>query len=374
MKLLSFYLPQYHAIPENDEWWGTGFTEWYNVKYAKKLFNGHKQPRVPMNENYYNLLDDNIKAWQIDLAKKNGIYGFCFYHYWFDGKLMLEKPVEQFLSNLNLDFPFCLCWANPPWTKIWAGQGSKVLINQKYGDQHAWEMHFKYLLPYFRDKRYVKDNEMPLFIIYEPSEIPCIEEMLTYFKTRIIEEGFLGIKFAYQYYQKPLDDIKIRTIFDYDIEFQPLYALQAMERKARCKAIMQFIDELIYKITSIKMSDHLHKLRITDYDKVWMNILSTSPKDDKSIPGAFVDWDNTPRRKNAGRVISGGTPRKFEEYLAKQIKHARNEYKTDYLFITAWNEWSEGSYLEPDEANEYGYLEAIKNALVKNDEFPIIDK
>ena len=153
MKIIAFYLPQFHNIPENDEWWGDGFTEWVNVKAAKPLFEGHQQPKVPLNDNYYNLLDDNVKIWQAKIAKEHGVYGFCYYHYWFSGKMLLEKPMEQMLKNKAVDIPFCISWANETWTKAWVNDEKKVLILQKYGEKDEWKQHFDYLLPFFKDDR-----------------------------------------------------------------------------------------------------------------------------------------------------------------------------------------------------------------------------
>lgn len=367
MKIIAFYLPQFHAIPENDEWWGKGFTEWTNVKKGVPLFQGHVQPKVPMNNQYYNLLDDNVKAWQISLAKENGIYGFCFYHYWFGGKLMLQKPLEQYLSNQTLDFPFCFCWANPEWTKIWAGEGSKVLIEQDYGDESQWEQHLQYLLPFFRDERYIKEDGKPLLVIYTPNEIPCLKEMIKYIRRRVKEEGFAGLALAYQYYVNEKEDKEIRPLFDYCIKFQPVYALQEIEgqyQKGKLLAALRKIDGIYQKLFKRTLSDFLKKVRCTEYDKVWECILVQKPEE-KDIPGAVVDWDNTPRRGKAGRVFIGATPEKFKEYMKKLIKKAQNEYKTDYIFVTAWNEWSEGSYLEPDEKNGDAYLKAIKQAIAE---------
>lgn len=362
MKIISFYLPQFHTIPENDEWWGKGFTEWVNVKNGKPLFKGHEQPTVPLNNNYYNLLDDNVKKWQIELAKKAGIYGFCFYHYWFDGHLMLEKPVEQYLANKNLDFPYCLCWANPSWTKVWAGKGSEVLIDQKYGDELDWEKHFQYLLQYFKDGRYIKEDGCPVFVIYDPTLIPNIKEYTLFLRKRIKEEGFAGIKLVYQYYVTPENDKRIRKNFDYCIEFQPVYGMTKMESGGGTN-VLKKINNTIDSLFGIRLSDLQKKLRVTDYDDLWNTILDMQPIDEKSLPGAFVNWDNTPRRGRSGRVVLGGTPEKFYKYMVKQINHAKNKYNTDYLFVTAWNEWSEGAYLEPDERNGTGYLDAIKKAL-----------
>lgn len=156
MKILALYLPQFHAIPENDEWWGKGFTEWVNVKKARPLFEGHYQPRIPLNENYYNLLDNSVKKWQIDLAKEHGIYGFCVYHYWFCGKKLLEKPMEQYLADKSLDFPFCFCWANEHWSNAWVSGENKILMAQNFEDREDWDNHFYYMLPFFQDERYIK--------------------------------------------------------------------------------------------------------------------------------------------------------------------------------------------------------------------------
>ena len=158
MKIIAFYLPQFHEIPENNEWWGKGFTEWVNVKKAQKLFDGHNQPREPLNDNYYDLKDNSVMDWQISIAKKYGVYGFCFYHYWFNGHLLLQKPVEAFLSNKKQDMPFCICWANEHWTNAWVSKANKVLIEQEYGKEEDWKEHFDYLLPFFKDDRYIKNN------------------------------------------------------------------------------------------------------------------------------------------------------------------------------------------------------------------------
>lgn len=365
-KVIAFYLPQYHCIPENDKWWGEGFTEWTNVKNAKPLFEGHKQPKRPLNDNYYNLLDDKVKQWQIDIAKENGIYGFCFYHYWFSGKLMLEKPVEQFLNNKSLDFNFCLCWANPPWTKVWAGKGSEILIDQEYGNKEDWKKHVDYLIPFFSDPRYIKESGEPLFVIYSPAEIRCLPEMLTYLRERAREAGFPGIKILYQYYVDEKTEKKLLPLFDYSIRFQPIYALNNIESRGTRGKWLDLIkktERALTRLFKISLGDKLLRLRTSDYDEVWEAILNEQYKNEKIIPCAFVSWDNTPRRGKAGRVIVNSSPEKFKDYFKKLIIKSNNECSNDYLFVTAWNEWSEGSYLEPDENYGDSYLKAIKCAL-----------
>ena len=366
IKVIAFFLPQFHSIAENDEWWGKGFTEWTNVKKAKPLYEGHYQPKVPLNDNYYNLLDNDIKQWQIKIAKENGIHGFCFYHYWFDGKLMLQKPLEQYLDNKELDFPYCFCWANPPWTKIWAGQGSSILIDQEYGNFDQWELHFQYLLPFFKDERYIKEEGCPLFIIYIPSEIPCLVEMLEYFKKRAKEEGFKGIKLAYQYWVDDTTDMILRPLFDYCIKFQPIYALHELEERGKKGLLVKFLknaNNLMERFFKFSPSDKFLKLRKSNYDEVWEKIIE-KPIKSKDIPCAFVAFDNTPRRGQSGKVIIGATPEKFEYYLHQLKNKIVAEYDTNLLFVTAWNEWSEGAYLEPDEKYGYRYLKAIKEVFV----------
>lgn len=373
MKIIAFYLPQYHAIPENDEWWGKDFTEWNNVKRGQPLFDGHYQPKTPQNNNYYNLLDDEVKKWQIELAKKNGIYGFCFYHYWFNGHLLLEKPIEQYLDNKDLDFPFCICWANPPWTKAWVSRSDKILIDQDYGSKEQWKAHFEYLLPFIKDSRYITNDGKPLLVIFDPTHINCLEDMLAYWRKLAIEHGMPGIDFAYQYVVHDNSDEKYREVFDYDIEFQPAYALQdsVSKTKKKVERVLRVIDNSFYELTGRKLSEFIIKrVRKHDYDEIWSTALNRKPKDEKSVPGVFVDWDNTPRRGEGGRVFIGGTPEKFQKYMSAQIKKTRDEYKKDFMFLTAWNEWSEGCYLEPDEKFHDGYLKAIKEALIAIDEFP----
>ncbi len=375
MKVIAFYLPQFHEIPENDEWWGKGFTEWVNVKKAEPLFEGHDQPRVPLNYNYYNLLDSDVQVWQAQLAKKYGVYGFCYYHYWFNGKLLLEKPMENMLNNPEIDLPFCICWANEPWTKAWVGE-TKVLIPQEYGTEENWTEHFNYLLPFFKDKRYICEDGKPLVVIYRPEVISCLNEMLDHWNKLAQESDLPGLTYAYQNIDFDLQSNKDDSRFTYDIEFQPLYAqhdmtknqhkyLKAMRRKLAGAVERRFgIDLMRYGAGFFDKSIQV------DYDAVWEKVLERKPETDKNVPGAFVGWDNTPRKGERGRAFVNDSPEKLREYMTKQIKRAKDVYHKDMLFMYAWNEWAEGGYLEPDERSGYGSLEAIRDALIANDEFP----
>lgn len=369
MKIIAFYLPQFHVIPENEEVWGKNFTEWVNVKKAVPLFEGHKQPVEPLDDNYYNLLNADVMRWQAGLAREYGIHGFCFYHYWIEGRKLLEKPVEIFLQNEDIDINYCLSWANHSWTDSWKGT-NRTLIAQTYGDKSDWDAHFAYLLPFFRDKRYIKENNKPLLIIYMPEDIPNLNEMLDYWTNRAKEEGFDGLTYAYQYIYYDMDKKKDDSRFDYGIEFQPSYAIadsrgnvMANIRKYGFKVLTW-----VQKTLNIRINMDKTKLEVMDYSTIWEFVLKRTPNNDKKIPGAFTGWDNTPRKGKAGLVLHGASPQMFKQYLSRQIERTRNVYHKDFLFMTAWNEWAEGCILEPTKEDGYGYLQAVKEALAENNE------
>lgn len=374
MRIIAFYLPQFHSIPENDEWWGKGFTEWSNMKAAKPLFDGHRQPRIPLNNNYYNLLNPEIAKWQVNIARENGIYGFCYYHYWFNGHMLLEKPMENMLRNPKINFPYCICWANEGWTNAWkSDENAKVLIVQEYGREKEWREHFQYLLQFFKDKNYIKENGKPLFVIYRPEICECLNEMLDYWNNLAIENGFKGISFAYQQVSYYLSDNKDESRFDYRIEYQPGYARYDMQtvrgtmskKWVKLKTDIRNLAAQVDKKLNTNIQSKLTKqgLSFENYDELCEAIINRHGEDEKSVAGMFVDWDNTPRRGSRGRVCIGSTPEKFSKYLKEQIMNVKETYKTDMLFLFAWNEWAEGGYLEPDEYNQYAYLEGVYKAL-----------
>lgn len=345
MKIVAYYLPQFHCIPENDEWWGKGFTEWVNVKKAKPLFEGHEQPKVPLNGNYYNLLDIDVMKWQTEIAKEHGVYGFCFYHYWFDGKKLLEKPVENYLHDESIEYPYCICWANENWTNQWVSDNHHTLISQTYGDQEAWKEHFAYLLPFLKDKRYIKKDGKPLFVIYRPDLIPCLKEMLSSWNSLAKENGLNGICFACQRLDAMLDGLKSDySMFDYCIEYQPGIAKKLKANKENSYKLLRklkrqtvFFLEKYFHISLAGARQFSHQLSadvITyDYDAEWKDVIEQDPITDRSIPGAFVNWDNTPRKNTRGTAMVGVTPAKFEYYLSKQIRHAKETYKQDMIFM-----------------------------------------
>ena len=380
MKIIAFYLPQFHEIPENNAMWGIGFTEWTNVRKAKPLFDGHAQPVEPLDNNYYNLLDTDVMKWQTRIAKEYGIYGFCFYHYWYNGHKLLEKPVELYLNKTEIDFPYCICWANHDWTTSWADNETRIIYQYDYNDKHDWDNHFYYLLPFFKDSRYISINGNPLVVIYEAA-LPLLDSMLDRWQELARKEGFSQLEFAYQSVNLDATIEADTSKFSYDIEYQPQYVRELIykKRKNKKRLIAYQIEHLINRLhcnlngfRNLKniIAAHYSKLLITDYDDTWEKVLAMDPVSEKSIPGAFVRMDTTPRMKNRGFVTQGMTPEKFKKYMKRQIIHCREDYKKDMIFLFAWNEWAEGGYLEPDKRDGYKVLEALKEALEETGEFP----
>lgn len=369
MKVIPVYLPQFHTIPENDEWWGKGFTEWTNVKKAKPLFEEHYQPRVPLNKNYYDLSSFETLKWQAKLAKEYGIYGFCMYHYWFNGHLLLEKPMEMLLAHPEIDLRYCISWANHDWTDGWKATDGheRILIGHNFDDENDWVDHFNYMLPFFKDTRYISENNKPFMVIYIPNIINKLDKMLALWNKMAQEAGFAGLTYLYQSAMSCFDSSWNRSKFDYEIQFQPGYVGWAERAGWKNNLRWQIIKILrpVKKMLGIKKSlrNVSKQVTICSYDETWAKILKLTPGKQKTIPSAFVDWDNTPRKQQDGSVYVGATPEKFENYFRQLVKRTQDVYKTDKIFLFAWNEWAEGGYLEPDEKYEFQYLQAIKNVL-----------
>jgi len=349
-RLIAFYLPQYHVIKENEMWWGKDFTDWTNVKKAIPLFKTHYQPRIPDNDNYYDLSDPKVLLQQADLAMNFGIDGFCYYHYWFNGKVLLEKPLENMLRLPGIKMQFCISWANEPWTRAWDGRKGDILIDQTYGEEKDWRSHFEYLLPFFKDSRYIKIDNKPLFAIYKTKSIPKSNDMFNCWNELSIKNGLAGI-----YLAETLTGIQKYPCVDGSsaaIEFEPNYTL---------KYDMPFIFTLkkaVDKVLARLTGKHVSKV---DYRAVCKRIMKrkVSFSGRKTFPGCYAGWDNTPRKQNIGSVHINSSPAMFKAFLNEQIQKARKA-TSQFVFINAWNEWAEGAYLEPDTKNGTMYLQMIK--------------
>jgi len=375
MKIIPLYLPQFHTIPENDEWWGKGFTEWSNVKGAKPLFKGHNQPRVPLNENYYDLSKIDTLKWQCKIAREHGIYGFAMYHYWFNGHMLLEKPMEMLLEHPEIDINYCISWANHDWTDAWKAKDNapKTLIAHDFDDEEDWVTHFNYMLRFFKDPRYMKEDNKPILIIYIPNLIPKLNKLLDKWTDMAKENGFEGLTFIYQSAASSYDDSWDKSKFSYGVEMNPQYINlltktqnEPQQISFRMVKIARKIKKLLGITRSLDFRGYNHKeVRRLDYDTCWRSILEHKPVSRKMIPCAFTDWDNTPRHNTNGYLYVGVTPEKFKDYFKRLLIKSKTDYDTDMVFVFAWNEWAEGGYLEPDTKTGYKYLDAIKESLIE---------
>lgn len=358
MKYLALYLPQFHTFPENDKWWGEGYTEWSAVKKARPLFKGHYEPRVPLNRRYYDLKSEGYQTWkwQSEIAAQYGIYGFCIYQYWFCGKQLMERPAEILLENPDIKTNFCFCWANETWTRTWYGLTNQILIEQTYGEKEDWEKHFDYLLPFFKDNRYIKIDGKPVYCIYRAQDIGCMPEMLEIWDCLAKKNGFPGLYLVAGQTGKGTDHRK--DLYDGYYNFEP--GLTISNRwKGTGKRLYQIRNHAISLINKILKTSFIES-------KIEMNSIMGFINGDRAesdisknaFLGAFPQWDNTPRRDYKGLSYIGTTKDTFKKQL-QRIKQIDTR-DDPFVFINAWNEWGEGCYLEPDEVQGYCFLEAIK--------------
>lgn len=366
LKLIAFYLPQFHQIKENDEWWGEGFTDWVNVKNAKPLFKGHRQPRIPADElGYYDPTDNEVIKKQSALAKANGIHGFCFYHYWFNGKLLLEKPVENFLNSQEPDMPFCLCWANEPWTRSWDGRERDVLMPQSYGEREEWTKHCNYLLPAFKDPRAIKVNGKPVFLIYRAAAITNVNDMLDCWQELAREAGLPGLHIVTMLTAftgfKELATVRA----DAACEFYPTYAFRPKPFDLLWGGFRMGLHWRVLKRYTPFMANRV--IRVS-YDYIWKRILSTPKYFPIQYRGVFTGWDNSPRKQRKAVIMHEATPDRFTYWLNRQLDRVQKDKTQEPLvFINAWNEWAEGAYLEPDKTFGRGFLEAVGRRVMQPD-------
>lgn len=376
-KVIVNYLPQFYRTPQNDKWWGYGYTDWVAVQNAKSLYKGHQQPNEPMDGEYYDLSNvKNIRK-QAILAKQAGIFGFAIYHYWFNDKQnFLTTPSELLLNDKSIDINFLFIWDNGSWKRSWsavksvkyaddwAPKYSENMLNNvngkldnngilallSYGTEKEWTNHFNYLLPFFKDDRYIKIDNKPLFgIFHSDNEPETLIKMLECWNKLAVMNGFNGISTF-----SNINNCKIR-VTDYQYYYEPYAHTQHVYNpylRFKYKAQREF--KKIFP-----------GIQFINYDNTWKAILKSANKTNENVfPGAIVSYDDTPRRGKAGRVLYGASPIKFGYYMEKLISISKQNNKR-YIFVTAWNEWAEGAYLEPDRRNKYMYLNELKKAIGK---------
>lgn len=350
-RVIAFYLPQFHQVSENDKWWGKGFTEWTNVKKALPLFKHHYQPRIPSELGYYDLTNKESRDAQAKLAKKYGVEGFCYWHYWFgNGKRLLEQPFNEVLKLGDPDLPFCLGWANESWQGFDFGtNGRNILLEQKYPGKQDIIDHFNTVLPAFLDERYIKIDDKPLFYIYRPSQLPNPDEFIKMWQELALENGLKGIFFVCQSLDLMLNEHYLHNGFDAinTNRFGDLFKKQSLLSKLKKRI--------------------LRAPTIFSYEKAVRILEGEEDKEETIFPTLMPNWDHTPRTGKRGNLFHESNPDLFKlhtERVYNRVKHKEKQHKV--IFLKSWNEWAEGNYMEPDKKFGRAYLEALKSVISDN--------
>jgi len=352
-RLIAYYLPQFHPIPENDEQWGKGFTEWTNIGKAKPLFKGHHQPLLPTELGYYDLRLPQVRKAQADLAREYGIEGFCYWHYWFGGKRLLETPFNEVVKSGEPDFPFCLCWANSSWTAIWVGETKKIIIEQTYPGVEDYTKHFYELLPAFKDKRYIKVSGKLLFSIYAPKDLPDCKAFTDLWQQLAAKENLKGFHFiAFGVNEAELDKYGLAAFTD--LSPHPLIS----------RLPIKFKDKITYRLFNKSfrhwIGEKKNEPRRYDYADV-VDVALKQTYNIREYPVALPNWDHSPRSGKRAIVLENSTPSLFGKMLKYCIASVSKRPMDDRIvFLKAWNEWAEGNFLEPEAQFGRGFLEVIK--------------
>ncbi len=357
VRAIALYLPQFHPIPENDAWWGKGFTEWTNTAKATPLFRGHYQPHIPADLGFYDLRVPETRVAQSILAKAAGIEGFCYYHYWFAGRRILERPFNDLISSGTPNYPFCLCWANETWSGIWHGTPNKVLIEQTYPGEDDHRSHFSALLPAFRDSRYIRVEGKPVFVIYKPERLPDSTETTALWQKMALDAGLPGLYF---------------------VGMGHIAGWNPLENGFNAKVLMPLFEPRPWISRRKPLSWLKNKINkwqglptLYDYDKIISAYESRLQHEIDSCgaryciyPCVINNWDNTPRSGKNGVVLVDANPDRYREHLDAVINTvSKTNHNKPLVFLKSWNEWAEGNHLEPDLRDGHAWLEAVRNAI-----------
>lgn len=355
-RVIAIYLPQFHPFKENDEWWGKGFTEWTNVTKARPRFPGHYQPHLPADLGFYDLRVPEVREQQAEMAKEAGIYGFCYYHYWFNGKLLMERPLKDVLASGKPDFPFMICWANENWSRAWDGSETEILIKQEYTDEDARE-HIKWLIPYLKDPRYIRIDGKAVISIYRTPSIPNLDTMLDIWREEALKEGLQLYITRFESLKQSGKEYLTKNI-DAAIDFQP--------HNKRGFKTRQYIQRSLNKMCGLLGLSYGFNPVLVNYNRYVDYMKKLEMPAYKQFPCVTPSFDNASRRRNHSFfAFINSTPEKYGEWLLNVLKKFKPYSKDENLvFINAWNEWAEGNHLEPDQKWGTQYIQATKEAIL----------
>lgn len=353
-RVIAFYLPQFHPIPENDQWWGKGFTEWTNVGKALPLFKGHYQPRVPADLGYYDLRVAETRDAQAEMAKSAGVEGFAYWHYWWAGKRLIERPFNEVLKSQKPDYPFCLAWANETWSGIWLGTPNKILMEQTYPGKEDYENHFYSVLEAFQDSRYITVDGKPLFLLYRPENVPNAKAFIDQWNELALKNGLKGIHFV-----GVCGPERVQAVLD--LGFDAVNTVTTFDARNK-------IEGRVKHILRMKLAEKVGGVLLNKYkySDIIDNFLSGNEGQDTVYPSILPQWDNSPRSGRRSVIFTDSTPELFKKHINDTlavIKDKKDEHKI--IFLKSWNEWAEGNYVEPDLKFGHGYLDALKQAIIK---------
>ncbi|MBR1799995.1 MAG: glycoside hydrolase family 99-like domain-containing protein [Bacteroidaceae bacterium] len=382
-RVIAYYLPQFHPIPENDKFWGKGFTEWTNVAKARPLFRGHYQPRIPADLGFYDLRLPEVREQQAELAREAGVEGFCYWHYWFGGgRMLLERPFEEVLASGKPDFPFCLCWANHSWTtKTWDKDSSKMqdamIAEQRYPGEEDDIAHFRYCLPAFKDARYITVEGKPVFGIYEPFHHPHVRRFMELWRRLAVENGLKGIYFyaitrSSNFNRFMPDGTVGRVMPDLKSSAEDYRAMlaqgyDALNSTGQVRAEMAYYNKYV-NLALIALRKYLPFIPATRfrYSRLIRNFFAPEDRWENVFPTVFPQWDRSPRVGKAEGVYVDATPAHFEQHLRDALSMVeQKDLEHRIIFLRSWNEWAEGNYVEPDLKYGHGFLDAIHRVIAE---------
>lgn len=352
-RVIAFYLPQFHPTPENDQWWGKGFTEWTNVASARSLFKGHEQPRIPADLGFYDLRLPETRVAQADMAAAHGVEGFCYWHYWFGGRRMLERPFNEVLSSGEPDFPFCLGWANHSWNGIWRDEPHRLLLDQTYPGEADDRAHFEYLLKAFLDPRYIRVDDKPLFVIFKPTDMPDAKKRFDLWRELALKAGLKGLHIV------GINMLDFKDAAELGLDAVTISTLAVTNTGNAA------INEASRIVWGLRRRLSLGGPRVVEYSEAIKHLVpDLSQFNCEAYPCVYPNWDNTPRKGRKGLVLVNSSPELFENHLRKAVDALEGRTAEHKLvFLKSWNEWAEGNYLEPDTKWGLQYLQALKRVI-----------